>query len=108
MIQSHEGKLEENVRPIQPIGKRYIFCPSDHPLEEEEEEEEEQKEGETDESSEEEKDSEESSEEDDDRKIKKRRPLYGRPKKLYRPFSTYSIVSGWTFLSNAAIIAEEQ
>jgi len=102
MIYSHEGKLEQNVRPVQPMGKRYVFCPSDPPSEEDESEAEEDpdKKKEDEDSSEEDKlDSEESSEEDDDRKMKKRRrpqqpPLYARPKKLRTAFSTYTLVSG--------------
>jgi hypothetical protein len=106
MIYSHEGKLEQNVRPVQPMGKRYVFCPSDPEPEVDDSEVEgdaDKKKEEDDDSSEEDKlDSEESSEEtaDDDRKIKKSRrpPLYARPKKLRsRPptaFSTYTLVSG--------------
>jgi hypothetical protein len=105
MIYSHEGKLEQNVRPVQPMGKRYVFCPSDPPSEEDDAEaeaEDPDKKKEDEDSSEEDKlDSEESSEEDDDdRKMKKRRrrpqqpPLYARPKKLRTAFSTYTLVSG--------------
>lgn len=109
MIYSHEGKLEQNVRPVQPIGKRYVFCPSD--LEEEgdaevEGDDDKKKEEDEDSSEEDKLDSEESSEEeDDDRKIKKRKrpqqpPLYARPKKLHsRPPTafSYTLVSGWTW-----------
>jgi hypothetical protein len=94
MIYSHEGKVE---RTVQPMGKRYVFCPSDPPSEEGDAEEDPDKKKEDEDSSEEDKlDSEESSEEDDDRKMKKRRrpqqpPLHARPKKLRTAFSTYTL-----------------
>ncbi|XP_065337373.1 carbonic anhydrase 2-like [Cloeon dipterum] len=95
MLYGHEGKLEENVRPFQPIGKRYVFCPSEEQEEEEEPEVIDEKKKESSEESSEEVDSEESSEEeDDDRKLAKPRPLWLPKKQLYQPFSSYRIVSG--------------
>ncbi|XP_059484547.1 carbonic anhydrase 2-like [Neocloeon triangulifer] len=91
-LYGHEGKLEQNLRPIQPINNRYVFCPSEEPYEEQEEDLDDKKE---DQDGSEEKDSGESSEEDeDDRKLAKPRPLW-LPKKPqpYIPYSTYKIVT---------------